>query len=89
MWFKRELGLNSAHAQAVKAELYAIDITFLVLATLSVVARLVVRIRAKTFGLEDWLAVAAQVRQSGQKHNGVMLTSSGLSLCQHRSQCNQ
>lgn len=62
MWLKRDLGLDTAHAAALKAELYAIDITFLVLATLCVAARLAVRIRAKNCGLEDYLAVVAQVR---------------------------
>ena len=54
--------LSSPEAIAVKAELYGLIISFTILAFLSLVARLYVRIKAKNYGLEDWLVVAAMVR---------------------------
>lgn len=59
---KKEVGLDTAYAISVKAELYSLIITFSILAFLSVVARLYVRIKAKNQGVEDWLVVAAMVR---------------------------
>lgn len=61
MFDKREVGLNSTHAISVRAELYALVITFVILASLSLIARLYVRIQARNQGLEDWLVVAAMV----------------------------
>lgn len=57
-----EVGLTTPHAISVKAELYGLVITFVVLASLSLIARLYVRIQARNQGLEDWLVMAAMVR---------------------------
>lgn len=56
-----EVGLTTSHAISVKAELYGLVITFVVLASLTLIARLYVRIQAKNQGLEDWLVVTAMV----------------------------
>jgi prolipoprotein diacylglyceryltransferase len=56
--------LSSPEAISVKAELYGLIISFTILAGLSLIARLYVRIKAKNQNVEDWLIVAAMVRIS-------------------------
>lgn len=58
----QEIGLNTPHARSVKADLYGLIISFLLLACLSLSARMYVRIKAGNYGIEDWYLVAGLVR---------------------------
>lgn len=56
-----DTGLNSPHAHSVRAGLYGLFISFLLLAYSSSAARLYLRIKAKNYGGEDWCILAALV----------------------------
>ena len=56
-----ETGLNSAHARSVQADLYGLDVPFLVLACLCLSARMYVHIKTGNYGIEDWCLVAGLV----------------------------